>query len=165
MTTPAKGDDAGDTDVQTDQRNESRDSLSPRDSSRESDIIYSGAEPDNLDDVDGKILQLIHCSYPKVTMKKMRKLFLFIIHFGNEVLKFNKKGNVTVNGQIIDEKSNILDLLEASVSDQFPQKPVGYQAFMQALRDINVPSNFFLSGQSTGKLRQRKLALNRWKPY
>ena len=95
----------------------------------------------------------------------MRKLFLFIIHFGNEVLKFNKKGNVTVNGQIIDENSNILDLLEASVSDQFPQKPVGYQAFMQALRDINVPSNFFLSGQNTEKWRQRKLALNRWKPY
>ena len=73
-------------------------------------------------------------------MKKMRKLFLFIIHFENEVLKFNKKGNVTVNGQIIDEKSNISDLLEASVSGQFPQKPDGYQAFMQALRDINVPS-------------------------
>ena len=70
MTTPTKGGDAGDTDVQIDQRNESRDSLCPSDISRESDIIYSGAEPDNLDDIHGKILQLIHCSYPKVTGKK-----------------------------------------------------------------------------------------------
>ena len=76
MTTPTKGGDAGDTDVQTDQRNESRDSLCQSDINRESDIIYSGAEPNNLDDIHGKILQLIHCSYPKVTVKKNEKTFL-----------------------------------------------------------------------------------------
>ena len=56
----------------------------------------------------------------------------------------NQKGNVIVNGHTIDTKSNILDLLEASVSDQFSERPAGYCAFQQALHDINVPSKFIL---------------------
>ena len=63
-------------------------------SRNETNTMYSGEDDDGLNDVEGKILQIIQCSYPKTIMKKMRKLFLFIIHFGNEVLTFNRKGNV-----------------------------------------------------------------------
>ena len=131
----------------------------------ETDIIYRAAESEDFDDVEAKLLQIIQCSYPKPVMKKMRKLFLFIVHFGGEVLNFNQKGNVIVNGQIIDSKSNILDLLEASVSNQISEKPVGYRPFLQALHEINVPSNFYLNGYNTGKWRQERPVTGRWRPY
>ena len=60
----------------------------------ESDVIYGGNYNDEVDDVDGKILQIIQCSYPKTVMKKMRKLFLFIVHFGSDVLTLSRKGLV-----------------------------------------------------------------------
>ena len=108
------------------------------------DIIYSSEDPDYLEHVEGKLLQIIQCSYPKPVMKKMRKLFLFIIHFGRQVLNFYQRANVIMNGQVIDPKSNILDLIEASVTDRLSDRPVGYRAFLQALHEINVPSNFYV---------------------
>ena len=45
---------------------------------------------------------------------------------------------------IMDKKSNIVDLLRASVSVPEDVKPPGYTAFIQALRQINVPSYFYL---------------------
>ena len=129
------------------------------------DIIYSGVESENSDDVEGKILQIIQSSYPKPVMKKMRKLFLFIVHFGGEILHCNQKGNVVMKGQIPDPKSNILDLLEASVTDHVSDKPTGYKAFMEALHEINVPSNFFVSAANSGKWRQERREVGRWRPY
>ena len=41
-----------------------------------------------------------------------------------------------MNGQFIDPKSNILDLLEASVTDRLSDRPVSYRAFLQALNEI-----------------------------
>ncbi|MEW8545297.1 MAG: hypothetical protein AB2693_17380, partial [Candidatus Thiodiazotropha sp.] len=102
--------------------------------SQENGIIYGDFESEDLEE---KILQLIQCSYQKPLMTKMQRLFLFIVHFGSEVLKVNRKGNVILHGQAIDKKSNILDFLEAAVSDQFSEKPVGYRAFLHALHEIN----------------------------
>ena len=133
-------------------------------SRNETNTMYSGEDDDGLNDVEGKNLQIIQCSYPKTIMKKMRKLFLFIIHFGNEVLTFNRKGNVLLNGEVVDPKSNILDLLEAAVTDH-TEKPVGFRVFRHALREINVLSNFYVGGEKTGKWSKQKHAMNRWRPY
>ena len=132
--------------------------------SQEDDVIYGDVESENLEDLAGKILQLIQCSYPKPLMTKMQRLFLFIVHFGSEVLSINRKGNVVLNGQNTDPKSNILDFLEAAVSDQFSEKPVGYRVFLHALHEINVPSNFHID-HNAGKGRQERRAGSRWKPY
>lgn len=133
--------------------------------SRESGIIYGGVESENSDDVEEKILQIIQCSYPEPVMKKMRKLFLFIVHFGGETLRCNQKGNVVIKGQVTDPKSNILDLLEASVTDHISDKPTGYTAFVEALHEINVPSKFFVSANNSGKWRQERRGVSRWRPY
>ena len=93
----------------------------------------------------------------------MRKLFLFIVHFGRDILTFKQKGNVVLNGHIADPKSNILDLLEASVTEQFSEKPVGFRSFLQALHDINVPSNFYMCDFDGGKWRRDRRTAARWR--
>ena len=70
-----------------------------------------------------------------------------------------------INGQFIDPKSNILDLLEASVTDRLSDRPVSYRAFLQALHEINVLSNFYVSGHNAGKWGKERRAVSRWKPY
>lgn len=131
----------------------------------ESDVIYGGNYNDEVDDVDGKILQIIQCSYPKTVMKKMRKLFLFIVHFGSDVLTLSRKGLVLIKGEATEPKSNILDLLEAAVTGQFSEEPVGYQDFLRALQEINVPSKFYVSSNKTGKWTKEKRPVNKWMPY
>ena len=128
MATPVKPKDSDEKSHQS-QRNGSSESARCMDVPRvshENDIIYGDSETKNTDDVGArKILQIIQCNYPKPVMKKMRKLFLFIVHFGRDILTFNQKGNVVLNGHIADPKSNILDLLEASVTEQFSEKTSG----------------------------------------
>lgn len=131
----------------------------------EMDIIYGDTRDDGADDVEGKLLQIIQCSYPKNVMRKMRKLFLFIIHFGNDVLTFNRKGNVLIKGEETEQKSNILDLLEAAVTGRFSEEPVGYKAFLGALQEINVPSNFYVGCNKYGKWTKEKRSVNKWTPY
>lgn len=133
----------------------------------ENDVTHGGIETDRANDIEEKILQTIQCGFPRPLMKKMRRLFVFIVNFGSDVISFNQKGNVMISDQIIDPKSNVLDLLEASVTDHLPEKmPVGYRLFSQALGDINVPSNFLRSGSNVGKWRRdKKQCSGRWKPY
>ena len=71
-------------------------------------------------------------------MKKMRKLFLFIIHFGSDALTFSRKCIVLIKGE---PTSNILDLLEAAVTGRFSEEPFGYQDSLGALKEINVGPN------------------------
>ena len=54
-----------------------------------------------------------------------------LVNFRSEVLTFNRKGSVLINGDVVDPKSNILDLLEAAVTTgQYSKKPVGYRSFL-----------------------------------
>ena len=163
---PPKENSGGDEDdVKGSENQIKKDSFSVA-SRNDTEAMYSGQDDDDvLSDVEGKILQIIQCSYPRTIMKKMRKLFLFIVHFGDETLTFNRKGNVLIKGDVVDPKSNILDLLEAAVTDQHAEKPVGYRVFRHALQDINVPSNFYVGGESTGKWYKDKPAVSRWRPY
>ena len=163
-TTPPKNKDDENVDKGEQNQCQNEDSRLPNEG--QMGVIYGGDDDHyNVDDVEGKILQIIQCSYPKPIMKKMRKLFLFIIHFGSDVLNLNQRGNVLIRGQIIDPKSNILDLLESSVSDQFSGSPAGYRAFLQVLREINVPSNFYISDRGPGKWCKEKREVGRWRPY
>ena len=71
----------------------------------------------------------------------MIRLFLFIVNFGSHVITFNRAGNVLIRNHILHPRSNILDLLRASISIISP-KPIGYKDFQQALVQINVPKHF-----------------------
>ena len=128
----------------------------------ETDVIYGDKYNDDADDVDGKILQIIQCSYPKTVMKKMRKLFLFIIHFGTDILTLNRKGILLIKGE---PTSHILNLLEAAVTGRFSEQPVGYEAFMGALQEVNVPSDFCVNGNKIGKWAKEKRPCKKWMPY
>ena len=76
------------------------------------------------------------------------------------MLKFNLKGYVILSGHTTDTKAIILDLLEASVTYQLSEEPVGYCAFQQALHDINVPFKFHIGGSNiTGKWQNDKRAI------
>ena len=162
-TKPREKDDSGDKNEQ----NQCRTDRPEPSNTDESQMIVgqNGEDYDGLDDMDGKILQILQCSYPKTIMKKMRKLFLFVINFGGDILTFNRKGNVVIKGQVVEPKSNILDCLEAAVSDQYSEKPVGYRAFQHALEEINVPSKFYAGDKARGKWVKDKRAVCRWRPY
>ncbi|MCG7878037.1 MAG: hypothetical protein N0C90_17145 [Candidatus Thiodiazotropha endolucinida] len=129
-------------------------------------VIYGNTE-DNLGETEEKIVQTIRCSFPRPLMKKMLRLFLFIVSFGSDVFHFSAKGNVVVRGKLVEPNSNILDLLVAAVSDHLSEAPTGLKVFLQALRDINVPSNFLHSVHTGRKYRneRRFSAVERWKPY
>ena len=96
----------------------------------------------------------------------MLRLFLFILRFGRDSIKFSQKGNVIVRGKLIELNSNILDSLVASVSDHL-SGPAGLKPFLQALQDINVPSDFLHNRHSFRKWRneRRFSGVEQWKPY
>lgn len=133
----------------------------------ENDIIYDGVDTDRPSDIEEKILRTIRCSFPRPLTKKLHRLFLFIVTFGDGVISINQKGNVLIRGRLLDPNSNVLDLLAAAVSDHLTSPPAGFPAFLQALRDINVPSNFIHIRKEVGKWHTEKQshAVGRWKPY
>ncbi|MEW8548124.1 MAG: hypothetical protein AB2693_31865 [Candidatus Thiodiazotropha sp.] len=134
--------------------------------SSQNGVIY-GSFDEKFGETEEKILQTIRCSFPRPLMMKMQRLFLFIVSFGSDIINFTPKGNVVIRGQLLDSNSNILDLLLGSVTDQLTEVPTGLKAFMQALRDINVPSNFLHSGHTVRKWRNEKdhKGSGRWRPY
>ena len=130
--------------------------------SQENDIIYGGIDTERPGDVEEKILRTIRSSFPRAQAKKLQRLFLFIVTFGNDVISINQN-----RGRLLDPNSNVLDLLAASVSDHLTSTPAGFPAFLQALRDINVPSNFIYTRKDTGKCHteKRSHSVGRWRPY
>ena len=87
-------------------------------------------------------------------MKKCHDFFFLSFTFGSHLITFNEAGNVLIHDRIMDKKSNIVDLLRASVSVPEDVKPPGYTAFIQALPQINVPS-YFLSADFKMSTHQR----------
>ena len=75
----------------------------------------------------------------------MARLFLFIVNFGSRIISFNELGNVLIRNHVIDKRSNILDLLQACVHVTV-SKPFGYKAFVEALKQTNIPRHFILEG-------------------
>jgi hypothetical protein len=113
--------------------------------SNENDLVCSDNE-----EINRKILQVIEYSFTSKIRKMLRRLFVFILTFGNNEIGVNSSGNVTIKGKVIDPKSNIIELLEvAAVGQKGSQVPAGYEAFLTALTNINVPSTF-IHGQILG---------------
>lgn len=121
-----------------------------------------------------KVFQTIDCIYPSSLMKKMRRLFIYIVNFGADFIKICSNGIVSYKGKTLDTKSNIIELLEAAVSETFlDQRPTGYDSFMVALQQINAPKTFVsfkkpktdqMNRSVVGKWKKSK-TLSRWKPY
>ena len=126
---------------------------------------------ENVDDYEirRRILEVIENSFSSKTQKKMKRLFIFIVSFGGNIIEFTLTGNVIVHGTLIGPKSNIIELLETAVtehSENFSQ-PAGYTAFMGALQDINVPTNFIIKDEVTPRLKSKPETRTerQWKPY
>ena len=49
------------------------------------------------------------------------------MNFGSHLITFNEAGNVLIHDRIMDKKSNIVDLLQASVSVPEDVKPLDTQ--------------------------------------
>ena len=115
---------------------------SEEESHEKSKVNSSAAvESDSQETICRKILHTITHSFEKNQREKMVRLFLFIVNFGSHVITFNRAGNVLIRNHILHPRSNILDLLRASISIISP-KPIGYKDFQQALVQINVPKHF-----------------------
>jgi hypothetical protein len=132
------------------------------------------------DEINRKILQVIEYTFSSNIRKKIRKIIAFIINFGSNVISFTSTGNVMIRGVLLDPKANIIDLFEALVSGvNGRQKPLGYYAFIQALKDINIPSHFIQDDLAyrvskkkknemhyDGKLKLKHIPeRKKWKPY
>ena len=110
----------------------------------------SSSDDDNDDYVSGdnkeailarKLMQTIDKNYSKPLKDKITRLLLYILNFGYHVIKINEQGNVLIRNHLLGPGSNILDLLQASVTS-CATKPVGFQQFRKSLLEINVPKNF-----------------------
>ena len=77
----------------------------PDDSASSQNGIVYGSFDDKFGEIEEKILQTIQCSFPRPLMKKMQRLFLFIVSFGSDLTNFTPKGNVVIRGQLLDSNS------------------------------------------------------------
>lgn len=105
---------------------------------------FDDTESDHdIDEIRRRIFQVIEYSFASNIRKKIKRLFVFIMTFGYNTIGFTQSGNVTVNGSLIDKKSNAIELLEAcAIGLKGSSKPPGYDQFLSALKVINVPANF-----------------------
>ena len=73
------------------------------------------------------------------------RVLLFILNFGSHVITMNEQGSVFIRNHLLDQDSNIVILLQASVSVT-ELKPVGFKEFQKALWQINVLKIFLADG-------------------
>ena len=119
---------------------ESRDNTEEQ-SCEKSKLESSTIDGESREAIYRKIMHNITQSFDKQIREKMSRLFLFIVNFGSHMITFNSAGNVLIRNHILHPRSNILDLLHASISTVSP-KPIGFKDFNQALVQINVPKQF-----------------------
>ena len=70
--------------------------------------------------------------------RKAIGLIQFLQQHGDNVIKWNQRGLIAVNGEAI-EASHIVDLLRDAVCPKTVHRPGGYQKFNQALKTIDTP--------------------------
>ena len=95
------------------------------------------------------------------------------------MIKFNEHGNVLIRNKLLGSGSNILDLLQASVSS-CAKKPVGFSEFQKSLRQINVPKIFLAEshlkpeqgnhgsakqGIGNGNSKRNDTKITKWETY
>ena len=97
---------------------------------------------------------IIQYTIPRKMQRKAIGLIQFLQQHGDNVIKWNQRGQVTVNGEVI-EASHIVDLLRDAVCPKTVHRPSGYQKFYQALKTIDTPraliANVFYTDIHNGK--------------
>lgn len=82
---------------------------------------------------------IIETSFPSKLKSKALKLYRFIQQFGDDVISFDRRGSIIYRGKIIP-RTHVLDLLKYVVSNRSgPYRPPGYDLFIKALDEINIP--------------------------
>lgn len=74
--------------------------------------------------------------------------------YDNEVITWDSKGRVSINGNVLPE-SNIVDLVSDVVRRRKSGGPTGWRRFLEALRQINVPAEYIDNPHRTNTVPQR----------
>lgn len=80
--------------------------------------------------------------------RKARGLMQYLKQHGGNTIKWNKRGQIIVNDKVI-EGSHLIDLLCEAVCPKTVHRPVGYEIFYQALRDLDTPRSLVRNGFCT----------------
>ena len=84
---------------------------------------------------------IIDYTIPKKMQRIADGLFRFLQQQGGDVIKWNQRGHLILNGEVI-EASHIIDLLRDAVCPKTVNKPLGYEKCYQALKAISTPTSF-----------------------
>lgn len=93
-----------------------------------------------------------------VTLKHKAKLLMdhVLKKPENELWGWNTRGELVFNGRVIGG-SNVIDLMYDVLKDRNMAKPMGWQYFLQVLRDANVPETLILNKDRREILQHIKL--------
>lgn len=150
-------------------------SVKPLEHHTEEPLANDDDDDTHESEMERKILHTINSSFSNPLREKLSRLFLYIINFGVPLITFNEHGNVLFRNRVVGGQTNILDLLHACVSAT-AVKPAGYDIFIEALQQINVPKHF-LHGHSftvqtppqntaqKGGKTKRKTKIENWQTY
>ena len=84
---------------------------------RKSVKTHRDDSPDNKEaQLARKLMHTIKRSFSKPLTDKIMRVLLFILNFGSHVITMNEQGNVFIRNHLLDQDSNIVILLQASVS-------------------------------------------------
>lgn len=89
---------------------------------------------------------------PKNGQRRVMGLWYYIKDRRWTILDWNKKGEIIVNGQTI-QNSHLVDLLKYAVTVLSHNKPLGYDQFCDALKQLHVPSGFLVQHGSGYSVR------------
>jgi hypothetical protein len=107
------------------------------------------------------LFDILMSTVSKRFKKKAESLWNFLSNQEKNVLTWNHHGELILNGTIIKE-SNIVDLIQYLYSTQNGEKPTGYAAFIQGLKDIHTPGTLM---SNTGHQTSNKTTKQTGKGY
>lgn len=91
---------------------------------------------------------IIQYTVPKKMQRKAYGLMQFLLQYGGDVIKWNQRGQIIVNGETI-EGTHLIDLLRDTVCPKTVHRPVRFEKFYQALKTIDTPRSFIANARYT----------------
>lgn len=101
---------------------------------------------------------------PKTLKKKAEQLMIFIEQAPNNVLHFNKQGELVVNEKTV-EGTHIVDLINDTLRSRKNLKPKGWEEFTNALAHIHPPQELIGNDDRWHHIEGRRQTLLSTKEY
>lgn len=84
---------------------------------------------------------IIRYTIPEKMQRKAMGLIQYLQHHGGDSIKWNQRGQIIVNGEVI-QGSHVVDLLRDAVCPKTVHRPIGHETFYQALKAVDTPRSF-----------------------